>query len=71
MSMPASALAEQDEVLAFVDQHRLYEKGIRFIDAHLLASVALMPGTALWTRDRRLLSIAKSLGCAFEPAGRS
>jgi predicted nucleic acid-binding protein len=71
MNMPAAALAEHDEVLAFVEQHRLYGKGIGFIDAHLLTSVALMPGTALWTRDRRLKSIAMSLACAFDPAGRS
>jgi predicted nucleic acid-binding protein len=69
MNMPAAALAEHDEVLTFVEQHRLHGQGIGFVDAHLLTSVALMPGTLLWARDRRLLRTATSLGCAFEPRG--
>jgi hypothetical protein len=56
-------------VLAFVEQHRLFGRRIGYVDAHLLASVALMPGTALWTHDRRLLAAALALHCAWSAAG--
>jgi len=67
-NMPAAPCAEHHEVLAFVEQHRLYGKGIGYVDAHLLASVALTPGTRLWTRDRRLGSTAAALRCAYAAA---
>ncbi len=35
-----------------------------YVDVHLLASVALTPGTRLWTRDARLRRMADSLGFA-------
>jgi predicted nucleic acid-binding protein len=68
-NLPAATTAENDEVLAFVEQHRLFGRGIGYVDAHLLASVALMPGTAIWTRDRRLLAAAEVLRCAWSAAG--
>ena len=40
-------------------------RGIGFIDAHLLASLALSDHTLLWTRDKRLALIAQQLGMAF------
>jgi hypothetical protein len=67
--LPAAAVASPDEVLSFIDRHALHGKGIGYVDAHLLASVALTPGSRLWTRDTRLRSLADSLGCAHrEPA---
>jgi len=68
-NLPSATLAEHHEVLAFVDQHRLYGQGIGYVDMHLLASVALLPGAILWTRDRRLHSVASRLGCAYELPG--
>jgi hypothetical protein len=68
-NLPAATSAESDEVLAFVEQHRLFGRGIGYIDAHLLASVALMPGSALWTRDRRLHAAALALHCAWAASG--
>jgi hypothetical protein len=47
-------IAADAEVLTFINQSRLYGVGIGYIDAHLLASVRLTPGTLLWTRDKRL-----------------
>ena len=40
-------------------------RGIGFIDAHLLASLALSSHTLLWTRDKRLVLVAEQLGMAF------
>ena len=62
--LPSAKIAEHDEVLHFVSKHTLFGSGIGYIDAHLLATVRLMPGTLLWTRDRRLLEVASKLSLA-------
>jgi predicted nucleic acid-binding protein len=66
--LPAAAVAEAGEVLAFIERHRLGGKGIGYVDVHLLASVALTPGAALWTRDKRLASVAGAMDVAFKDA---
>ena len=58
--------ARHEEVLYFIEQHRLMGKGIGYIDAHLLASVVLDAGTKLWTHDKRLARIAVELRYAWE-----
>jgi hypothetical protein len=60
--LPQAKVAEDDEVLHFIFRHALFGLGIGYIDAHLLATVRLMPGTLLWTRDKRLREIADRLG---------
>ena len=64
MDLPQAKVAEDDEVLQFVSRYVLFGSGIGYIDAHLLAAVRLMPGTLLWTRDKRLLEIASNLRLA-------
>ena len=64
--LPAASVTESDEVLAFIEHQALHDKGIGYVDAHLLASAALAGRAQLWTRDQRLLIAAKALGCAFE-----
>jgi predicted nucleic acid-binding protein len=51
------------EVATFVRSHKLHGRGIRWTDAHLLAS-ALVAGTSLWTADERLAAVAGELGIA-------
>lgn len=68
-NLPTAILAEHYEVISFIEQHRLYGRGIGFIDVHLLASAALLPGTSLWTRDRQLQSAALALRLAHTPTG--
>jgi predicted nucleic acid-binding protein len=63
--LPPAVAAENDEVMAFMERHTLFGKGIGFVDVHLLASVALSVGARLWTRDKRLLLAAQRLGCSF------
>ena len=63
-NLPSTAVATHAEVARFVEQHVLFGKGLSLIDAHLLASVVLTPGTRLWTRDKRLLATARRLGVA-------
>lgn len=63
-SLPAAGVADSDEVLGFIARHKLHGKGIGYVDAHLLASVALTQDTKLWTRDKRLRLVAQALGSA-------
>ena len=51
-------VAMPDEVMALIENVRLFGRGIGYVDAHLLASVRLTPGARLWTRDKRLLEAA-------------
>lgn len=57
--------ASHDEVLGFIEHHALYSMGIGYTDAHLLASVILAPGAALYTRDRRLKAAAEKAGASL------
>lgn len=62
-ALPSMPLSTDKEVLFFIDQHQLMGRGIGYIDAHLLASARL--GSArLWTRDKRLHTVATELGLA-------
>ena len=53
--------ADDDEVLAFIEMHRLMGRGVGLIDVHLLASAALSH-VAIVSRDKRLQGVANTLG---------
>jgi predicted nucleic acid-binding protein len=61
-NLPRLVTATEDEVLFYIEQHRLMGRGIGYIDAHLLAASALASPVRLWTRDRRLARVADELG---------
>ena len=52
-ALPATPVAEHDEVLSFLTNRRLAGKGLGWIDVHLLAS-ALLANCRLWTLDKAL-----------------
>ncbi|MBZ0134159.1 MAG: type II toxin-antitoxin system VapC family toxin [Rhodocyclaceae bacterium] len=62
--LPRCEAASHDEVLFFIERHKLMGCGIGYIDACLLASAALS-SARLWTRDKRLADIAEKLGCGY------
>jgi hypothetical protein len=45
--LPQATVASDGEVLQFIDRQALFERGIGFVDAHLLAAARLMPGARL------------------------
>lgn len=51
-NLPKAPKATDAEVMGFIDSNHLMGKGIGFIDAHLLASVALAADAKLWTHDK-------------------
>ena len=62
--LPAGRVADDQEVLFFIEQNDLMGRGIGYVDAHLLASVSLSSPSRLWTVDRKLKDVAVSLGLA-------
>jgi predicted nucleic acid-binding protein len=60
-NLPLVTTATDAEVLRFIENERLFGRGIGYVDAHLLASARLTPGTRLWTKDKRLHAIAARL----------
>jgi predicted nucleic acid-binding protein len=59
--LPRSPVATDNEVLIYIEQQTLVGRGIGYIDAHLLAAVALEGTARLWTRDKRLHAVADAL----------
>ena len=55
-------VARLTEVRRMIESHALYSRGIGLVDAHLIASCLITPGTELWSRDVSLEKIARSLG---------
>lgn len=64
-ALPAATVASQEEVLILIERRALMGRGIGLVDAHLLASAVLTEGGRLWSRDRRLSSLAAELKVAF------
>jgi predicted nucleic acid-binding protein len=60
-------VAQLSEVRHMVEVRALYSMGIGLIDAHLLASCLMTPGTQLWTRDVPLQNAARTLGVHLHP----
>lgn len=65
--LPAAPLAQDHEVLYFLEANQFYGQGIGYVDAHILSSVALLRTATLWTRDKRLGNLAQKIGLAFQP----
>lgn len=64
-ALPRAVLAANDEAIALIEHHSLLGKGLGIVDIHLLASATLTPECRLWTRDRRLRTVAESLELAY------
>ncbi len=60
--LPEVKVAQLGEVRSLIEHHKLYNKGIGVIDAHLLAATLLEASVRLWTLDKRLRIVAEGLG---------
>jgi predicted nucleic acid-binding protein len=56
---------DYQELLTFIDTHKLFGQGLGWIDVHLLASTMLQQVT-LWTLDQPLRQAARKLRCSYE-----
>jgi predicted nucleic acid-binding protein len=59
-ALPHAPMAGHDEVLAFLESHRLMGRGLGWVDIHLLASARLAK-LPFWTLDKRLAAVATAL----------
>lgn len=66
--LPQAMMASYDGVMALIEEHQLFSRGIGYVDAHLLAATRLLSGGGLWTHDRRLRAAAERLGVAADLA---
>lgn len=62
-AMPQALPASHDEALRLLEDHRLFQRGLGWMDVHLLAS-ARLSGARLLTDDRALQAAARALGVA-------
>jgi hypothetical protein len=62
--LPQATVATAAELLQFINGRELSGLGIGYVDAQLLASTMLTEGR-LWTRDRRLRSVAERVGALY------
>ncbi len=63
-ALPMAVHAEHEEVIQFIEIHRLMGKGLGYIDMHLLAS-AILTKVSLWTLDKKLNEVASKMGIAY------
>lgn len=59
--LPNAVTATHDETLRLIERHKLWGRGIGWIDAHLVAS-ALLSNCMLWTSDKKLDHAAADSG---------
>jgi predicted nucleic acid-binding protein len=62
-ALPQATVAQHEEVLHFIDYHRLMGKGLGYIDVHLLAA-ALLTQVPLWTLDKKLHRVVATMQLA-------
>ncbi len=68
-ALPSATVAQDGEVLQYIETTKLFGLGVGYVDAHLLASVRLTGGAFLWTRDRRLEAAAVKVAVPqYEPS---
>ncbi|HPC58272.1 MAG TPA: PIN domain-containing protein [Kiritimatiellia bacterium] len=59
-ALPTVGRVSDDEILFFIEQHRLSGRGLGLVDIHILAS-CVISRTPLWTMDGRLRQAANEL----------
>ncbi|MCW2475029.1 type II toxin-antitoxin system VapC family toxin [Candidatus Symbiopectobacterium sp. NZEC151] len=55
------------EVMAFIENEKLYDLGCGLVDITLLASTLITQGARLWTLNKRLETLAKRLNVSYQP----
>jgi len=63
-SLPMTILAEDEEVLKFIENNQLMGKGLGYIDVHLVAS-AVLTNVLLWTLDKTLDKFTEKIGITY------
>jgi predicted nucleic acid-binding protein len=65
--LPQAKPASHAEVMAMIEWFELFNCGIGYVDAHLIAAARQLADGRLWTRDKKLHAQAARLGVAYSP----
>lgn len=57
-NLPQAVVATDNEVQTMIEELSLFERGIGYTEAHLLAAARLTTEAQLWTHDKRLKAVA-------------
>ena len=63
--IPKAKAGSSEECLAFIENHRLYGRGLGWNDVQLLVA-ARLSGNPLWSLDSRLAAAATELGVGYQ-----
>ena len=63
--LPSTDILDHDDILEFIEYRKIMNKGIGYVDVHLLAS-ALVSETPLWTLDKALRNISNQLSIEYD-----
>ena len=64
--LPSTEIVDHSNIMEFIENRKIMNKGIGYIDVHLLGS-ALVSDTPLWTFDKSLMKIAIQLSIGYDP----
>ena len=64
-ALPIARMAENEEILRFIEAQHLIGVGLGLIDVHLLAA-AFLSRAPLWTTDRRLKDASERLNIDYK-----
>ena len=65
--LDSAPVATQNELLAMMNNRKLFGRGCGFVDMSLLASSLISEKLHIWTVDKRFELIASELGLAYKP----
>jgi predicted nucleic acid-binding protein len=63
--LPSTDILGHYDIMEFIEYREIMNKGIGYIDVHLLAS-ALVSETPLWTFDKALKKVANQLSIGYD-----
>ena len=63
--LPSTDVLDHSDIMEFIENRKIMNKGIGYIDVHLLGS-ALVSETPLWTLDKALRKIAIQLAVGYD-----
>jgi hypothetical protein len=63
--LPSTDIIDHSDIMEFIEYREMMNKGIGYIDVHLLAS-ALVSETPLWTFDKALKKVANQLSIQYD-----
>ena len=59
--LPKAVTVDPAEVISLIERKDIFGTGIGYVDAHLLVATTLTSDLRLWTRDKRLRTVAERL----------